>query len=230
MSYANAQSNPADRAKAVLAVGTIHAALAAGLIGGLAVTTEIFIDKDFKAEDYTEVPLDPPPPPPEPETDVIPEPLPAPYNPPVAPKPLIELTPPTSGIETVGPDIKDFVATFPPPENNLAVEPAKAITAPIYPPKGATPRNGPLGWISTDDYPASELRRGNEGTAAYRLVIGSDGKVDTCEITRSSGHKRLDSATCRHISKRAKFDPATDKSGKSVVGTFSGQVAWDIPE
>jgi protein TonB len=85
-------------------------------------------------------------------------------------------------------------------------------------------------WITTDDYSRSDLTRNREGTARYRLVIGSDGRVDACEITSSTGHTSLDTATCRLIERRARFDPATNSQGNRVVGTYSGSVTWQIPE
>ena len=97
-------------------------------------------------------------------------------------------------------------------------------------PSAASPRNGPAGWITSNDYARSDLVREREGTAGYRLVIGSNGRVDACEITRSSGHASLDSNTCRLIESRARFEPAKNNRGETTVGTYTGTVTWQIPE
>ena len=94
----------------------------------------------------------------------------------------------------------------------------------------AQPSNDSARWITTDDYPAAALRRGQEGTASYRLTLSSSGRVSACEITTSSGDSQLDSATCRFITRRARFTPATDSSGVAVVGTYTGTVRWEIPQ
>jgi protein TonB len=94
----------------------------------------------------------------------------------------------------------------------------------------ASPRGSPASWISADDYPSRPLRNGVEGQSGYRLVVGSDGRVSACEITSSSGSSELDRETCRLITRRAHFEPATDASGANVVGTYSGTVRWEIPD
>ena len=40
----------------------------------------------------------------------------------------------------------------------------------------------------------------------------------------------LDDATCRLISRRAQFDPATDETGARVPGTYTGSVRWELPD
>ena len=109
-------------------------------------------------------------------------------------------------------------------------QPVEARPTPGFTPRLARPRNSPLGWLSTDDYPAIALRAEAEGVAAYRLIVGTNGKVSACELTRSTGNAQLDAATCRFIERRARFDPATDESGAKVVGSFTGTVKWEIPE
>lgn len=61
-------------------------------------------------------------------------------------------------------------------------------------------------------------------------MIGSNGRVNECEITRSSGHASLDRNTCRLIERRARFDPATNNRGETTVGTYSGSITWQIPD
>lgn len=96
-------------------------------------------------------------------------------------------------------------------------------------PKAAAPRNEPARWATTDDYPSRDLREGNEGTAIFRAIVGSNGRVSACEIIRSSGHPGLDAATCKAVTSRARFEPATDENGEKMVGTYTNSVRWQIP-
>jgi protein TonB len=53
--------------------------------------------------------------------------------------------------------------------------------------------------------------------------------VQACEVIRSSGSASLDKAACDNVSRRARFDAATDESGAKVVGTYASSVKWQIP-
>lgn len=232
MAYADAGSDPAARGKAAVTVIGIHALLGFGLVAGLAVTT-IGIERDgpIKSED---VPIFLPPPPP-----VDPEPIPDTATPaastpqaPIAPIPLDRPRTIDAGPVTDRPDIVVRIPN-PGPIDMPGLNPGPvAIPSPepVILPLGASPRNGPTGWITNDDYSRSDLTRGREGTAGYRLIVGSDGRVDACEITSSTGHSSLDRTTCQLIERRARFDAATDNTGSRVVGTFTGSVTWRIPE
>jgi protein TonB len=95
--------------------------------------------------------------------------------------------------------------------------------------KPPVPKNDPKTWVTTDDYPARDLREENEGTAVFRVAVGSSGRVTGCEIVRSSGHPGLDGATCKAVTARARFAPATDENGDAVSGSYSNSVRWQIP-
>jgi protein TonB len=124
-----------------------------------------------------------------------------------------------------------------PDDNTLVIDPGPAVEQPVDPrptptftPHGARPRNDPLGWLSTDDYPRASLVDGVEGTAAYRLIVGTNGRVSACEVTRSTGNDQLDQATCKFILRRARFEAATDETGAKVLGNYTGTVRWEIPD
>jgi periplasmic protein TonB len=84
--------------------------------------------------------------------------------------------------------------------------------------------------ISPADYPASAVRGGEEGTTAFRLDIGANGRVTGCTITSSSGSSALDSATCRLMKSRARFTPAIDSSGNPTTDTISSRYTWRATE
>jgi protein TonB len=102
-----------------------------------------------------------------------------------------------------------------------SAKPGSELSPPAarFTPKAAAPLGDPARWVSPDDYPAGELRRGHEGTTRFRLSIGSDGRVSNCAVTGSSGWPVLDAATCTKLAARGKFRPATNEAGEKVAGT-----------
>lgn len=231
MSYANATVTPAERAKAATTVIGIHALIGAGLIAGLAVTTIVVEPVDDTLEGG-EVLIEVPPPP-EPDTveDPVPQPrdniyvppspLPVPNPDPVQTAP----EPPEAGPPLTNPGTEQGPRPTSTPSTAPSPTPSPTIAA-----VGARPTNGPAGWITTNDYPDRDLRRGNEGSGSYRLTIGTNGRVTGCEMTSSTGHRSLDRQTCRVIRRVARFSPATDTTGARVTGTYTGSVTWQIPE
>lgn len=103
--------------------------------------------------------------------------------------------------------------------------PPRAIGA--QPPR---PRISPHLLFSNADYPPSAFRAGEQGIVGFRADVGEDGRVTGCAITRSSGSAALDSATCRVIRTRSRFQPAQDRHGKPSKGSFEGRIAWRLPE
>lgn len=84
--------------------------------------------------------------------------------------------------------------------------------------------------VSNDDYPASALRAGEQGTVGFQLDVGTNGRVTNCVVTSSSGSAALDSATCRIMRSRARFAPARDSTGAATTDTVSSRIVWSIPE
>ena len=232
MAYADAKVTPEERIRAATSVIAIHALLGFGIVVGLTVTGVIAPPVPNPTSTFaTPRPTEPPPPPPPTDPVEQQQQNQRPQSTPKAPESPFEFTRPSDSV-----DVFDGGMTDPTPFGgdidvpDLGPVGPKPSPSPAFTATGAVPRNGPAGWITNDDYSDRDLRRGNEGTASYRLVIGSDGRVDACEITRSTGHSTLDNATCRLIRQRARFDAAMNDRGQKVVGTYSGTVAWRIPE
>ena len=58
------------------------------------------------------------------------------------------------------------------------------------------------------------------------LLIGRDGRVRDCRITRSSGIAALDGATCQSAARRLRWSPARDTSGGPVEAWVPGDFEW----
>jgi TonB family protein len=96
-------------------------------------------------------------------------------------------------------------------------------------PKAAVPLTSPGEWVRSSDYPAYALRNGAEGDTAFRLTVDTNGRVSRCEIVVGSGSEVLDEATCRLLTERARFAPATDRLRRPVIGTYRSRIRWRIP-
>lgn len=110
------------------------------------------------------------------------------------------------------------------------VAPRASDPPPRFAPRTARPRGNQAGWVTTDDYPTADIRAGHAGTVRFRVAIDASGRVTGCTVTQSSGHAGLDAATCRNVTRRARFDPASDGAGEKVAGTYEGTIRWVIPQ
>jgi protein TonB len=83
--------------------------------------------------------------------------------------------------------------------------------------------------FSADDYPAEAQRNGEEGTVQAELSVDARGHVRGCTVIHSSGHASLDSATCRILQRRARFDPAHDVNGDAVASSVvTPRIVWRL--
>ena len=211
-----------NRTGPIAGVIAIHAGIGYLLVTGLAggVFKEIIPD-DFGAVEFPTKPVEEP-------DDPEPVSEPAIDQKIQAPVPPLDLTIPKR--------IEVEPATLPSIDKLLPIPTPKTVPIPettptlAFDPVAPRPRNDPARWVTTDDYPSAEIRRGNEGTARFRLEIAANGKVESCTITRSSGFERLDAATCRNVERRAKFEPARDSSDRPVAGRYESSVRWVLPQ
>ena len=79
-------------------------------------------------------------------------------------------------------------------------------------------------------YPEKSLENGEEGTVEYLVDVDEEGVLRSCEILKSSGHGRLDRATCELMIQHAKFTPDVDADGRPLESMFRGTVVWNLPE
>ena len=97
----------------------------------------------------------------------------------------------------------------------------------------ATPRNAePISSLpslfAVSDYPAEALAQHAQGITDFRLQVSADGRVEKCDIERSSGSTALDQATCQVITKRSRFRPAINAAGHAVPGVYTGMIHWTL--
>jgi periplasmic protein TonB len=146
------------------------------------------------------------------------------------PPPIIDL--PKPGPITEWKPVEPTPVPVPEPGPLVRLDPPAPPPSPPPPRKvePARARANLASYVSDADYPASAIRAEEQGITAFRLEVGSDGRVRDCTVTGSSGSSALDSATCRLMKQRAKFTPARDSSGSATSDTVSSRIRWILPE
>ena len=81
---------------------------------------------------------------------------------------------------------------------------------------GVTPAQQVKGRLTRRDFPSALYRRGATVTLSSQFVVGTDGRVESCTITRSSGDADLDALVCRLIGERFVYRPARDGHGRPI--------------
>lgn len=208
MAYAD-QSMSGNRVTALIIVALIHVVLGYALVTGLAYEAAKKVIQRVTTVDIKEEVKKEEPPPPK-KVDLPPP-------PPVAPPPKINVAVAPPPIQTV---------VHPPPPAPIVLAPPAPAPPPPPPPKPASPRNDPGSWATSADYPSRALREERAGTTSFRVTIDPEGKVASCTITGSSGHADLDEATCKFVTRRARFRKPSEGYGT----VYSNRVRWVIPD
>ena len=220
MAYADQQAS-GNKIVSLVIVALIHIVVIYALVTGLAYSAVKTVAEKLNVVDVEEEVIEPEePPPPPPDQPITPPPV-------VTPPPIVRTPPTTAPVITT--------TNTPPPVfiPQPVAAPPPAPPAPPPPPSkasGASPRGNPGSWATPNDYPARALREERAGTTRFRVTIGPDGRVTNCEITGSSGHADLDEATCKNVTRRARFKPALVAAGNAISDTYSNAVRWEIPK
>jgi protein TonB len=160
-----------------------------------------------------------------------------PAPPPEPPKPAQKLAPP----DVVVPKVEVDVAPPPQPSPVQATtepdpSPFPAMPSDTAPEATATPAANPgqmrtavfadASGCALPDYPAAAARRGDTGTTTLALLVGTDGRVSSARIDRSSGSRDLDRAAINALS-LCKFKPATN-NGVAEAGWAKLAFVWKL--
>jgi len=82
------------------------------------------------------------------------------------------------------------------------------------------------GEILPSDYPRDLRERGIGGRVGIVFTVGTNGRVTSCTVTRSSGVPELDALTCRLIQQRFRYRPSTDRYGRPIPDEVEGEHDW----
>ena len=83
--------------------------------------------------------------------------------------------------------------------------------------------------VMMSHYPPASFAAGEQGRVFFNLSLDRDGVPTGCEVTRSSGYKRLDEATCDLVLRYAIFQPNHNDTGGKMALTSEGALNWTIP-
>lgn len=225
MSYLT-QSQTSNRKLIALGIAAIiHVFLGYALITGLAQNLVKKIVEPIKTIDVKEEkpPEEKPPPPPEKLVEI----------PVVTPPPEIQVQQQqaptiTTVVTREIPKVAPTVAIAPPPPPTAVAPPPAPPAAPAV---GAHIRGNPQSLITSDDYPDASLRAEEEGTTVAKLGVNERGRVDSCVVVGSSGHRRLDDAMCSIATRRFRYDPAKAVGGASIrQDNVSFRFKWVVPK
>jgi len=213
MSYAQRKKLSGNPALSVFLTIVVVGSLLYTIVTGLAYNVIKKAAEDLKTFDVQEEPPPPETPPPPQKQPETPPPI-------VAPPPIIRTTSVAPVIQTV--------REAPPVIITPQAPPAPPPPPPAKVTKAQSARGNLQGLFSSDDYPQDALRNEETGATTVSLSIGTDGRVTGCSVSRSSGSRSLDNATCRILRSRARFTPAKLSNGQATTDTYTQTIRWQI--
>ena len=199
MHFSDIQDGSASKFTKIAVVAALHVAVGAALIHNM--NAKVFTTpkmEEIMTIFTPDLPKEPPPPPPEPPKQVTKA------APPQIVAPQVEVEVPQQPMEPT------VTAT-------VQADPAPATPGPVVAEAPATPSENTGGMrtavladansCAKPDYPARAARNGESGTVTLALLVGTDGRVASSRVQRSSGFKDLDRAAVSALS-MCKFKPA----------------------
>jgi protein TonB len=114
--------------------------------------------------------------------------------------------------------------------NNTAPKPGATATPAEAIATGVTPIGDPGDWFPLESYPPEARIAAQEGRTQFSLDIDAAGRITVCNIIESSGSDLLDSTTCSQLIANGRFNPALDRHGKAVPGTWKSAMRWRLSD
>lgn len=141
---------------------------------------------------------------------------------------------PNSGDATVvklgpAPNIPDATEEDSPKTDPGPTEPVDTSGSGVIEPAVVGPRADPRHPLTQPEYPASDIRKGNEGRVLIRLRLGRDGRVLAATVVRSSGFPGLDRAAVQTALRDWQLLPAR-QGDVPVEGHFETWVRFSLTD
>ncbi len=80
------------------------------------------------------------------------------------------------------------------------------------------------------DYPVEALRKEEQGLVAVLGFVTPEGRFGECKVIESSKSRSLDETTCKVLTDRARYSPATDSAGRKLRYPVYGRITWILPD
>ena len=78
-------------------------------------------------------------------------------------------------------------------------------------------------------YPKRALAAGEQGLVGFTIRLDKAGQPTACEVTHSSGFRKLDDETCNLMLSHGVFKPMKNEAGNRTSSSHEGIVNWKIP-
>lgn len=233
MSSYSGTANRLDRAKAIVAVIAVHAALATVILTGLNVRMVREAVEQLQTFDIREPPPPPPQPPPPPARKAQKAKLEegaagkkAEPTPVVAPEPRLPVASPIPAAKIAG--------TGSASTSGAAASGAGTGAGG----SGSGPGGGGYGdftgftparivrTIPNREYRRISAGRIAQGSASIRFRVEPNGRMSNCRVIRSSGDNYVDSVVCDAAMRNMRFSPARDPNGRPIAYEMSYTPTW----
>jgi protein TonB len=230
-SYTGTADRP-DRAKAILAVLTVHAILAAVILTGLNGRIVSHAIESLKTFDIREPPPSPPPPPPAAKPHATKNPAGAPARkaeatPVVAPQPRLPIPSPIPAAKIAGTGSASSSGAAASGNGTgaggLGNGPGGGGDYSRFTPARRITR------IPDREYRALAASGLQSGAVGVTIKVNTDGSVSNCRVARSSGNGYADGLMCQLTLRYIRFDPARDPSGRPVAQDVTFYPNWWRP-
>lgn len=107
---------------------------------------------------------------------------------------------------------------------------AGASTPPAAPSPEKAARDAANAEVILSEYPPRARAAGEQGSVFFKVALDREGYATSCEVTQSSGYKRLDQETCDLILNRATFKGVRGPDGRRTNVVTEGVVNWRLPK
>jgi protein TonB len=221
MHFSHMHPNSGSKAGKFALVAGLHALIAVGVVNMMnnKVISLPSLPKDLTVF-MTPEPVVPPPPPPEPPT----------VKPKVAPPdvvvPKVEVEVPPPAVENPVQATTEVAPVQEPAQPAQSEAPAQPATPSSNP---GTMRSAVLADASgcaKPNYPANAARNGETGTVTLALLVGTDGRVTSSRVQKSSGSRDLDRAAVNALS-LCQFKPGMN-NGVPEAGWAQIAYVWSL--
>ncbi|QNA90705.1 energy transducer TonB [Massilia sp. Dwa41.01b] len=222
MHFSHMHPDGGSKAGKFALVAGLHALIAVGVVNMMNNKTfplTTIIDSIPIAPPEVQKPVEPPPEPPKPRTEVAPPEL-------FVPKVEIDVTPPlveptviaTTKVEPVQPPVAP-VRSDPPAQVDTPAAKPGAIRSAVLADANSCIK---------PSYPIQAARNGDTGTVYLALLVGTDGRVTSSRVQKTSGHRELDRAAMNALS-LCQFKPAMN-NGVPEAGWAQIAYDWKLDE